>query len=440
MGLNQDQPAALPQGSPARKPWVRIFWIVLGVTSLLWIATTLLYGWARAKGWQVYNQNNSGLKNGLVQSLAIDQQDRVWVGTANGLDVLIPKEGGETYTVGKMELTNQPVLSLAVDSQGQIWVGTDQGLKLFAPDGQRLTSSYNLTLSDRLEITTLTGSRHGPVYAGTRDFGLYAISSPGKEKHYFQAYLGLDKAITALADDSRETIYVGTSYGLSALVRDGSWEIYYAVNSGLISNKITSIVVDKQDQVWVGTNLGISMLAADGNWKTYIPENRPFGTYRISSLAIDSRDRVWAFFRGSKTGLSVFDLDGNWTTYTSKNSMLGSWCTSENLAIDSRDRIWLGCYRSVSVLDPAASVDPGIVDIVRGFRSTLQVIWVLAIVVGFFAWNKGRKARRALEKSRSAPVGRIPDQTPAAQEEPAPGEDRGRRPEPAADEEEFEVF
>lgn len=66
----------------------------------------------------------------------------------------------------------------------------------------------------------------------------------------------LASKITALAADSKGTLWVGTPLGLSKRTNDGVWTGIRG-RDGLPCEDITSIAVDKSDRLWIGTSMGV---------------------------------------------------------------------------------------------------------------------------------------------------------------------------------------
>jgi hypothetical protein len=101
----------------------------------------------------------------------------------------------------------------AVEIAGVRWLGSEAGLFSEAPGGPRV--------------------RHEK----------YAIDGP------------LTSHITALAADSKGTLWVGTPLGISLKSRDGQWS-HIRGRDGLPVEHVTALAIDSQDRVWIGTTRG----------------------------------------------------------------------------------------------------------------------------------------------------------------------------------------
>lgn len=88
-------------------------------------------GVARHKGnetlesWMVLDTGD-GLVDNFVQSIAVDHQGRVWIGTKKGVSVF--ENNALRLLSGEDGLLGSNVLCIAVDREGIVWIGTDRGL------------------------------------------------------------------------------------------------------------------------------------------------------------------------------------------------------------------------------------------------------------------------------------------------------------------------
>jgi ligand-binding sensor domain-containing protein len=146
--------------------------------SNIWIGT-------RTKGVVVFDQNGqwrnyqeNGSKNGLVENwvttILIDDQDRVWIGTMRrGLSMLSPDGNWTTYDVpqwGRLsnpEFYDDEINSLAMDKQGRLWIGTWDGLFVLDSNGNWLAYTHVNSGLDPDYIKALTVDDSGRLWMAT---------------------------------------------------------------------------------------------------------------------------------------------------------------------------------------------------------------------------------------------------------------------------------
>lgn len=86
--------------------------------------------------------------------------------------------------------------------------------------------------------------------------GLYAMAGGDARKHPNYGVDGpLATKITALAVDSRQTLWVGTPMGLSRCDSDGKWA-HVQGRQGLPVEDVTALAIDVNDHIWIGTSEG----------------------------------------------------------------------------------------------------------------------------------------------------------------------------------------
>ncbi len=132
-----------------------------------------------------YLSTNNGLNSTNINSIVVDQNGDVWVGSNLGVNIISNTQSIAAGSVPQLSVTNvftlreQSVNCIAVDPINQKWVGTDQGLLLVNSDGTELLAAYNTSNSPLLsnDITSIAINKNtGTVYVGT-DQGLTSFST-----------------------------------------------------------------------------------------------------------------------------------------------------------------------------------------------------------------------------------------------------------------------
>ncbi len=111
--------------------------------------------------------------------------------------------------------------------------------------------------------------------------------------------------------DSRSTLWVGTSYGLCRGIRndDGEWSFsLFDISSGLSDNTVQSLVKDKKGRIWISTNNGLSMLDPEsGHISNYTSTGSLQGKeFYINSFLRAADGRI---FFGGVGGINFFYPD-----------------------------------------------------------------------------------------------------------------------------------
>jgi ligand-binding sensor domain-containing protein len=213
------------------------------------------------------------------------------------------------------------VTALAIDEAERLWVGTVNGLWRYHDGKWNLYTAASAGLpSDR--ITSLSIAPGGDLAVGTEK-GLAVMSNI--EWSSFTKGNGLpDSYITAVAFSKRGQLYIGTPNGLAR--KDGSEFTVFDTASGLLSQRVSALFADSKDQLWIGGDNGVTIHSGTRSWKRYrFPGSTiySFGEQSNGTIWIGSNKGIITY----KSGKTVVGKDGKsvdkpeWKTYHSKNAL-----------------------------------------------------------------------------------------------------------------------
>ena len=346
---------------------------ILGVM----LGLLLLAQFSSRSGWITYP--------GSVSALAVDKQGRVWAVCqfycADNSIVLYPDNSAPVEMPLPSEL-NEPrgMSSLAIDGQDRIWVGSWNGaIGMRDMNNQwRIFTPENFTPENSEPIWDIVVDGQGRAWVRS-NIGLGVIDPSENMTTYTFTNSGLpDNDASAIAMDEKGQLWVENEGGaIKVLEPDGNWTTIYHSDSCRSECPFGSaFTIDHQGQVWRGTHDGVSVLRLDGTWQSYTLGN-PEVANEIDSIVVDNHDRVWV---GARQGLFRFDPDVGWTTYNTGNSSLPEdWVNT--LAIDGQERVWVGTDAGLSMLDVKAALEPKSVQIIPAVLSVIIPSAVLGILL-----------------------------------------------------------
>lgn len=177
------------------------------------------------------------------------------------------------------------VRSLRFDETGSLIVTTDSAAFRRRGDGHWEESAARPLAPPEsppgVEITAWVRARSGTWLASNS--GLYFVTNQKaatKHEHY-----GVDgpltTRLTALAVDSKDSLWLGTPLGLSVRSSDAKWRQIRG-REGLPVEDVTALSVDKNDNVWIGTSQGAVFYQPEApgrKWfyragRRYLPDDR----------------------------------------------------------------------------------------------------------------------------------------------------------------------
>lgn len=292
------------------------------------------------------------------QILAILQQSstRLWVGTeGDGLFLINLKTNdviNYTHTPGvKGSISSNYVRSLAVDSQNRLWIGTINSLNICDEENKR----FNTYISDPTESSSLSqtsvrniflDSQSG-VWVGTYFGGLNYYHPLKNRFHHLQFIANRNSLnsniIGCIREDLQKNLWIGTNGGgLNNYNTQSQTFTHYTQKEGLSSNDVKAIYVDEaNDLIYIGTHTGgLNIL------------NRKTGHIKtISNKILRNIYAIEPTHNGKflmSTMKAVICFDPQQETFTNVTSQINKHTPQAGISIivrDSKHRLWI-CGRS----------------------------------------------------------------------------------------------
>ena len=107
------------------------FQIVIAPDSAVWIASSSglqMIDGVTKKYFQHHAEDLGSLSNDIVNCLWVDTRGHLWIGTAEGLNVLNPQDSTFTKFTTQEGLNDNYISSMIEDAAGNLWIGTHDGL------------------------------------------------------------------------------------------------------------------------------------------------------------------------------------------------------------------------------------------------------------------------------------------------------------------------
>lgn len=252
-----------------------------------------------------------GLPSNIINSIAQDKTDFIWIGTANGLC----RYDGHHFLIFKKEgsksLPANEISSLLVDGD-YLWVGTWKGL----------------------------------CRINTRTFEITPID------------VGNNNVIRTLYKGSDGTVWIGTSTGLIRYTQNG-YTLLDKENNRLSHNTVRSILQDSFGNLWVGTYDKINKLPQGASTFTVYDVKGDYKPSLKNNLICDikpshSDSLLWI---GTETGLVLFDIiQGTYKQYTEKTAGFSNEVI-KNIYADDEGHLWLGTDFGLNIFDPGSTTN-----------------------------------------------------------------------------------
>lgn len=223
---------------------------------------------------------------------------------------------------------------IAFDKSGNLWVNNslvDRGLNVLKTNGQWQSYSLGTILKDSKDafLSRMIIDKNGTKWFGANTNGLISFNETNNK--FKKISIDSDKGnlpttdVRAIAIDTRNQLWIGTTRGLRVLSNVGSFftEEQMTTNPIIILEDnlaqellyeqfITDIVVDGANDKWIGTaDSGLFLVSADGQATKYhfTKDNSPLPSNTINDIDINSvtgevfiaTDKGLVSFKGTAT-------------------------------------------------------------------------------------------------------------------------------------------
>ncbi|MFC2136828.1 two-component regulator propeller domain-containing protein, partial [Bacteroidota bacterium] len=216
-------------------------------------------------------------KNVEVHSIAIDNENRIWIGTfSNGLLCLTFEHNDYSKPVIKNFIHNpdninsisrSAILALQIDNNN-LWIGLEN-------DGVDILDLNNFNQ----DYYNFTHNKHRP-------YDNYSISY---------------NSIWTIYKDNEGTVWVGTTgggvnYYSKSIFKFGHYK-HIPGNNNSISNDHVNEIYEEGDDLWIGTEVGLDIINTKNNnyqhFKYEDNNSKSLGSSNVRSIYRDSRNNMW---------------------------------------------------------------------------------------------------------------------------------------------------
>jgi signal transduction histidine kinase/ligand-binding sensor domain-containing protein/DNA-binding response OmpR family regulator len=370
----------------------RINKIIKDRTGVLWVATEngISYNTPKSTLFNspVFNNSDidisSELKKKNITAITESDENRIWIGTADGLYLL--KNIGNNPQLGRIyKFDGYHIWSLTTRNENELWIGTyGKGLKEFNYQTNQITDR-NInhpevkTLSLYYNKSLLTDSRNN-IWVGYWGIGASRINTVTGNSDIWMNDPENPKSIShndvwVIEEDRFGRVWLGTAGGGLNLFEDKDGGIFHHwiqtahSKNSLSSNDIFSICESKklnnpdteETVLWLGTDNGLNRFEIrnnkgianvydiDVNIEIYgvkdgLPDNS------VNSIVEDDNGNLWL---GTNTGISFFDVSKKtFTNFSRADGINGSLMNPESALSLDNGPILFGSSKGLNVFYP----------------------------------------------------------------------------------------
>ncbi|GAB3338375.1 two-component regulator propeller domain-containing protein [Marivirga atlantica] len=346
--------------------------IIKDENEFIWIGTDgsglYRYDGLNYIGYEYDYNSSTGIISDFINTLFLDTDNKLWVGTKEGLCFYDRNLDAFTLVNIKEVIENdygQPasVNSIIQDDEGDLIVGT-YGFGLFKLDRQTLEITRvatELLQNSDFQISSLSKTNSGSIYVGS-NYGLFGLDHKYQATQVFKDKFQkspISVSIESLQVDQRGFLWIGTtSNGLMRVKPD--IDNYQFDTFPITQNKILSLIEVEPNFIFCGTE-NDGLIIVDEKGKVYqkylhnIQQERSLRSNSIWSLYEDNENIVWLGYYNK--GLGTFNETNNKFNSiealpNDENSLQASTVTS--VVKDQSGRIFMSSEGGgIDIFDPA---------------------------------------------------------------------------------------
>lgn len=302
----------------------------------------------------VYSQHNTPLiSDDRFNSLMVDNQQNVWIGSANGILYRIDSATsyfvrieGDAQQVGKIN-------HIALGGDNKIWLATSKGL--FYVNDDKIYPMAAILKDDNpinSEVWSLTTDHQGQLWVGAKT-GLFKLSFTSAKYRLEKIPLDLGW-VTAIMERSPGELWINT-YGKGLIVFDAVTKQTHRFTTdnnnvhSIKNNYLLSFFKDNEQSFWLGTDgKGLHRYLMSRNvfnHTTHKPnEKLTINNAFVRAITKDNQGNLWV---GTRGGLNKqADTAEGFVQYLYDKSDLNSLPNNNVFALHTAadDSVWVGTY------------------------------------------------------------------------------------------------
>ncbi|MGM0496583.1 MAG: two-component regulator propeller domain-containing protein [Bacteroidota bacterium] len=319
-----------------------------------------------------YSQTSSGLTDNHINCITIENNEKKWIGTDNGISIF---DGVEWDSITKEDgLSSNKIKSILITEDNLVWIGSDNGVDLYNINDQEVINSIDESdgLSNNI-VTSLALDTANSLWIASID-GVDIFDGNGIENFQTPDSISLSWVNKIAIKDNN--VWIGSDAGLTHY--DGNSYEFFNHENGLLSNEVSDIELIK-DSVWISTKGGGISVYKNESFTHFHKDNSNLSSNNCKTLWSDENGIIWAgHYKGTakyesnkwtsiqelesnfinnstkhqtdiwfstKKGLTVYNNE-EWKTYTINDGLIDN--SVNDVSFDTDETIWIATEEGVT--------------------------------------------------------------------------------------------
>lgn len=299
--------------------------------------------------------NSNSLSQNSIRSIFKDKQGGMWLGTYyGGINYYhkLKNQFGYIKQIPNSESLNDRIVSaLFEDISGKIWIGTnDNGVNLYDP----VSGSFSYFTQENGAIPSnnikafLLKANGNEIYIGSHGGGLVVFN---KNTRKSTAIAIPSDNVYALARDknNNNNIWIGTLSGLFRY-NEITQEVFPINTSELNSKQVLFLTIDSKNRLWIGGERSLGMYNLNTNLLTNFNADDYNGTTSngaINCIMEDSKKNIWF---GTRGGICKYEENNKFKSYSKEDGLSNN--SVYGIIEDESGKLWLSTNNGLNYFDP----------------------------------------------------------------------------------------
>lgn len=296
--------------------------------------------------------SKDGLSHNAAQAFAQDSENRMWIGTVNGLNCYDGNSIKSYFTAhdDSTSIGSNFIYSLFKDMDGTLWAGTMTGLSCYNASDDSFTNFFPengialhvFAIGETDPGHLIIGTNHG-LFAFDKNSGVIGPEPLLPDREVYSVSV-VDSSTVLLGTSSGALLYDCMEKSFSVIIEDIAFAVLYNQASG---------------HTFIGSETG-GVFEADRDFRIcrrYFSGNRPedFVSDKVRTLMLDRQGQLWV---GTMEGIVLIDTKTGASIRYSHSEFDDSSLAHNSVRVfweDEQGGIWVGTYYGgVDYYHPAA--------------------------------------------------------------------------------------
>ena len=264
----------------------------------------------------IYNTTNSDLAYNQINCIEFDNENRIWIGTQNGLSIFNEElsnwdnifEASTNSSTPWSSLPSNIITTLNwndFSDQPMMLIGTNSGItevwwenEQFGENGQ--SGYWSSNFGDECDpnngiIRSIFQNNNEQIWIGSTD-GL-CVKGLGENEDWVLQNTSTgfySNNITSISKNlNNEILAIGTING-GLITHNNQFNIYYSSNSDILDNTVFDAVFDLNNNIIICTpQAGLGVLTTNGSWVWFNTINSSLPNNSLKNVVVDNNNNLW---------------------------------------------------------------------------------------------------------------------------------------------------